>query len=223
MNEEQRVIIDPFTQQPRIEMVKREIKVSGGGMRGDTGPAGPQGPAGSVSDVAYTTIDSLRICDWSFGAFDSSIWNLGTGGVAKMKYIRQGRKVQGWIKIAPASDATTPTGFFIIVHPDDMPIEPKVESAAAGYPMPGGFGAIYRADTNGSAPYNGYRHGLAPIVQDVGTGRSLMMFFKTSGENAIVAGADNLWSPVSNTPVPAADVKGASFFGFFQYEAATAA
>lgn len=143
-----------------------------------------------VPDEAMST-KTVRMCDWSFGSYDDSVWNLGTGGAAGMKYRRVGRVVEGWLKVTIASDATTPSGFFIIVHPDDFPYTPKVESASSGYPMPGGFGAIYKADTAGSPPYNGYRHGLAPIVQEIGNGRAIMMFFKTGSESAIQAGADN--------------------------------
>lgn len=191
------------------------------GPQGYTGPAGPQGEPGTIPDEAFT-VTEVRLCAWSFGGFDDCVIDLGTDGFAAMKWQRIGREVIGWIKVKIAPDWVEPTGFIVIVHPDDMPVVPKVESAVAGYPMPGGFGAIYRGETSGGAS-DGYRQGLAPIVQDIGIGQSMMMFFKTGSESGIPASIDNLWSPATGNPVPTADMAGAAYFGNFRYEAAEAA
>lgn len=197
--------------------------------RGEQGPAGApgvngqQGPAGApgtVPDEAFTITTGLRICDWSFGGFTAM--DLGTNGSVAMKWTRIGRDVIGWIKIKIDTDYTTPTGFIVVLHPDDFPVVPKVESATSGYPMPGGFGALYRGESSGGAA-DGFRIGMAPIVQDIGIGQSLMMFFKTGSETGIAATIDNLWSPATNNPVAASNLGGTSYFGNFRYEAATAA
>lgn len=181
-------------------------------------------PSAGVPDEAYT-VDTVRICDWSFGAYDSSVWDLGSGE-AEIKWARVGRTVTGFIRIAIGSDATVPSGYLIIVHPDDLPYPAKVESpGAGGFGQPGGFGALYKANSAGSPPpYNGFRVGLACICQDtLGSGVSSIVFFKTNSQTAIPAALDNLWSPISNEPVPASDLPGATYFGGFVYEAADAA
>lgn len=66
--------------------------------------------------------------------------------------------------------------------------------------------------------------GLACIAQDtLGTGTTSIVFFKTNSETAIPAALDNLWSPIGDEPVPAADLPGATYFGGFIYEAADVA
>lgn len=193
------------------------------GATGQRGMPGPQGPPGMVADDAFT-ITPVRLCAWSFGSFDDCVVDLGTDGFAALKWQRIGREVVGWIKISIAADWVEPTGFIMVVHPDDFPVVPKVESATNGYPMPGGFGAIYRARQNSDPdPPDGYRIGLWPIVQDIGVGRSLMMFFKTGSEEGIVGSIDNLWSPATSEPVPPSDMGGAQYFGNFRYEAKDAA
>lgn len=216
--------INPFTGTPEqkptiIEKVKQIVHRSGGADLSSyytkTQVDALIASAG-VPDEAFTIVTGLRICDWSFGAFTAM--DLGTGGGVAMKYTRIGREVIGWIKITIAADYTTPTGFIVVLHPDDFPIVPKVENATTGYPMPGGFGALYRAESSGGA-LDGFRIGMSPIVQDIGTGTSLMMFFKTGSETGIAASIDNLWSPATNNPVAADNLGGTAYFGNFRYEA----
>lgn len=177
---------------------------------------------GGVPDDALT-VDSVRMLDWSFGDFDTSEWDLGTNGFANIKWMRVGRIVQGWLKIFIDTDYTVPSGFFIIIHPDDLPYEPKVEAAKNGIQHPGGFGALYRTDGDASPPYDGFRQGLSPIIQDIGLGRSLFLFFRTGSEELFLSGGDNLWSPIYSTPHDPSDLGGSRYFGYWIYEAETAA
>jgi hypothetical protein len=179
--------------------------------------------APGVPDEAFT-ITEVRMCAWSFGSYDDSVVDLGTNGFAALKWARIGREVIGWVKVSIASDWDEPSGFIMVVHPDDMPVDPKVESASSGYPMPGGFGAMYRARQSVDPdPPDGYRQGLSPIVQEIGTGVAMMMFFKTGSEDNIVASIDNLWSPATGNPVATSRQAGAQYFGNFRYEAKEAA
>lgn len=174
---------------------------------------------GGVPDDAFQ-VDDVRVVEYNFDGSYATEMDLGTGGYAKLRWRRVGRQIEGWVSISIAADATPATSFAIIIHPDDLPATP-----ASGGPeyqsSPGGFGAMYKPDSNGTPPYNGFRVGLSPLVTTLGASTEFA-FFKSGSETAIQAAADNLWSPATGNPVPAADVPGAVVVGRFYYEAADA-
>lgn len=163
----------------------------------------------------YST-STVRLCDWSLGSFVE--WDLGTSGTARMKYIKVGKKVEGWIYVSIDEDYLVPSGYMIVVHPDDMPYTPKAETFASGYPQPGGFGVLYRGDDAATPGNEGYRHGLSPVVVDIGTGESVMVFFRTESASGIAASLDNNWSPLFGTPIAANNYYNSQYIGYFVYE-----
>lgn len=215
MNEEHNVVIDPFTGQPRIEVVKKEIHTSSGlrgetGAKGDKGDTGATGADGIVPDVAFTRTTGNVLRD----GFGGNI-NLGTNGDMIFNYARHGRLVYLYIQIWAASDWSSPSGGFFQINQADLPYEPKaLETAPAGI----GVGNAW-ANGFGYISYDPAQavEACPPAVAQTGGGKGIVFIVI---RNNLSGGTGNLLSGTNPNAIGANDWQ---YTGLAIYQAASAA